>query len=37
LDTRANKVEIGMYMYHISLYDYNGKLWVYNGEIKLMR
>ncbi|MDC0249604.1 PKD domain-containing protein [Flavobacteriales bacterium] len=37
LDANSNKLEEGLYLYHISLYDYNGKLWVYNGEFKLMR
>ena len=33
----GEKLDSGIYLYHITVYDLNGRLWVYNGELKLMR
>ena len=33
----GEKLNEGVYMYHISVSDLNEKVWVYNGEFRLIR
>ena len=33
----GEKLDNGIYLYHIAVYDLNGRFWTYNGELKLLR
>ena len=36
-DYVGNKINNGIYPYHVLVHDHNSKPWIYNGEVKLMR